>query len=136
MPAIEAIRQKLQRHPELRYDAAPGSITIPPATPDGFPVSLHEQGDRYTVYFAGWHEEFSSEAEALDCFVFGLSEQCRLRVLSRGSFDYRWTVEHCRDGAWHADSQTGLFLFPFWRRRRERYLQNHVDGASCAPSKL
>ena len=125
MPAIAAIREKLQRYPQLRYDDTAHSITVHPSTPDGFPVSLYVRGDRYTVHFAGWHEEFDSESEALNCFAFGLSEQCRLRVSSRGSCDYRWTVQHCRDGAWRDDSEAGLILFPFWLRRSERYLQNH-----------
>ena len=92
----------------------------------GFPVRLDERGSSYTVSFAGWHEEFDSQAEALSCFAFGLSEACRLRVLSRGSFDYRWIVQHFKDGDWHDDSETGLLVFPFWLRPQERYLQNHV----------
>ena len=124
--AIEAIREKLQRYPQLRAEETATSITVEPQQSDGFPVRLDEHGRGYTVSFAGWHEEFDTESEALNCFAFGLSESCRLRVLGRGSFDYHWTVQHLRDGAWHDDSKTGLLFFPFWLRRRERYLQNHV----------
>jgi hypothetical protein len=126
--AIEAIREKLQRHPHLRAEETATSITVQPESPDGFPVRLDQHSRGYTVSFAGWHEEFESyeESEALNCFAFGLSERCRLRVLSRGSFDYRWIVQHFKDDAWHDDSETGLLVFPFWLRRRERYLQNHV----------
>ena len=124
--AIEAIREKLQRYPQLRAEETANSITVEPQQSDGFPVRLDEHGGGYTVSFTGWHEEFDTESEALNCFAFGLSESCRLRVLSRGSFDYHWTVQHLRDGAWHDDSETGLLFFPFWLRRRERYLQNHV----------
>jgi hypothetical protein len=124
--AIEAIREKLQRYPQLRADETGTSITVRQQQSEGFPVRLDEQRGGYTVSFAGWHEEFDSESEALNCFAFGLSESCRLRVLSRGSFDYHWTVQHFRDGAWHDDSDTGLLVFPFWLRRHERYLQNHV----------
>src|SRR5262249_14251262 len=46
-----------------------------------------------TVYFNGWHENFSDPSEALDCFVFGLSDECRLKEHRRGNVAYRWTVE-------------------------------------------
>jgi hypothetical protein len=126
LSAVEEIRRKLQRYPHVQLNSAPTAITASPGSTDGFPVRLDEHGDRYTVSFAGWHEEFDSRGEALSCFAFGLSEACRLRVLSRGSFDYRWIVQHFKDGDWHDDSETGLLVFPFWRRRHERYLQNHV----------
>jgi hypothetical protein len=130
MPAIATIRQKLQRYPTLRYDESADSITVQPSSRDGFAVGLLQRGAGFTVHFAGWHEEFVSETEALNCFAFGLSERCRLRVLSRGSFDYRWIVQHYRDGIWQDDSETGLLLFPFWLSRTQRYLQNHaIDGA-------
>src|SRR5688572_22777878 len=108
MSAADAIRDKLRSYPQLRFEESADCITVPTATPDGFPVSLQQHGSHYTVSFAAWHEEFDSELEALNCFAFGLSEECRLRVESRGSFDYRWTVQHYRDGGWHDDSQTGL----------------------------
>jgi hypothetical protein len=126
MNVIESIRQKLQRYPEMRFDETPASMTVHPLTPYGFPVGLYKHGNGFTVNFAGWHEEFASETEAIKCFEFGLSEQCRLRVFSRGAFDYRWIVEHLRDGAWQADTETGLLFFPFWLRRKARVLQNHL----------
>lgn len=126
LSAVEQIRQRLQRYPHVQVTGTPTAITALPVSADGFPVTFDEHGDRYTVSFAGWHEEFDSQEEALSCFAFGLSEACRLRVLTRGSSAYRWIVQHFKDGHWHDDSETGLLVFPFWRRRHERYLQNHV----------
>jgi hypothetical protein len=63
-----------------------------PADASGFEVVLSRGDDEFTVSFAGWHEPFDSPEEALRRFTFGLSERCRLRVLSRSTFDYRWTV--------------------------------------------
>jgi hypothetical protein len=126
MTAVETIRAKLKRYPQLRYEQTPDSITIFSESNEGFQVSLFQDGSRFVVAFDGWHEHFESESEALNCFVFGLSEECRVRVTSRGSFDYRWTVQYLLNGSWHDDSETGLLLFPFWRRRHERYLQNRV----------
>lgn len=130
MSAIETIRAKLQKYPQLRYDHTPDSITVEPASPDGFFVTLQEGGGSYTVSFDGWHEHFDSEAEALNCFAFGLSDECRLRVTSRGSSDYCWTVQHLVDGDWRDGSETGLIFFPFWRRRSVRFLQNRVLRAA------
>ena len=126
MSAIETIRAKLRKYPQLRYEQTPGSITVFPESPDGFPVSFHEDGTSFIVGLGGWHEHFDSEAEALDCFAFGLSDRCRLRVTSGGGFEYRWTVQHLVDGDWRDESQTGLLLFPFWRRRTQRFHQNRV----------
>ncbi|MGD9649060.1 MAG: hypothetical protein AB7U73_25340 [Pirellulales bacterium] len=126
MNAIEQIRIKLQKFPHLHYEETPDSITVFAESDEGFQVQLQMNAGEYTVAFEGWHEHFDSETEALCCFAFGLSEECRLRVTSRGMFDYRWTVQCLRNGVWQDDSETGLVLFPFWRRRRERYLQNRI----------
>lgn len=64
--------------------------------------------------------------DALSCFAFGLSDECRLRVLSRGSCDYRWILQQQVHGLWHDESETGLVFYPFWRRSRERFLQNGI----------
>jgi hypothetical protein len=126
MSAIEAVRVKLQSHPQLQYEHTASSITVAPETADGFPVSLFANGTSFVVGFGGWHEHFDSESEAINCFAFGLSDQCRLRVTSRGDTDYRWTVQHVVYGNWCDDSETGLLFFPFWRRRRERFHQNRI----------
>ena len=126
MTAVEQLRAKLERYPQLHYERTPHSITVFSESEGAFRVSLLEEAGSFLVAFDGWHEHFKSESEALKCFAFGLSEECRLRVTSRGSFDYRWTVQYSLNGSWHDDSETGLLLFPFWRRRHERYLQNRV----------
>jgi hypothetical protein len=85
---------------------------------------VHPHG--FTVSFSGWHEEFQDEQEAIDCFGFGLSERCRLKVLQRGRMSYKWVVQSRTDQGWTSDSETGLIFFPFWLPKRERHLQNHV----------
>ena len=126
MSAIETIRAKLQSYPQLQYEHTSSSITVSPESPDGFPVSFYVEGARFVVGFGGWHEHFDSESEALNCFAFGLSDQCRLRVTTRGSTDCRWTVQHLVGGSWCDESETGLLLFPFWRHRSERFHQNRI----------
>lgn len=127
MTAIEKIVTKLQRHPSVQYSVAGCTLTVAPLTEEGFSVWLHEQPPGYTVGFDGWHEQFQDEGEALAAFAFGLSDDCRLQVMQRGSMDCSWTVES-RDaqGEWKVDSSTELLFTPFWRRRRVVCRQNHV----------
>src|SRR5208337_912178 len=111
-------------HPSLPTRVEGDTITVEPRDEDGFTVWLSDVGGSYTVGFDGWHEEFDSEQEALKCFAFGLSGDCRLKIVLRGSFAYRWTVESKMNGAWHEDSTTGLLVFPFWQRPRVVYRTN------------
>lgn len=129
MNAIEQIRQRLSRYPDVRYTVDTAGITIHAPGPEGFDVSLATSPGGYTVAFDGWHEEFTSEADALDCVAFGLSVACRLRVEYRGGTPCRWTVEALEGGQWRPDSTTGLLLTPFWRRRRVAYRQNRLLSA-------
>jgi hypothetical protein len=76
-----------------------------PSAADGFTVTLHVGGEGgYTVFFDGWHEDFDNQEEALNCFAFGLSDECRLKECRRGSFAYKWTVESNEHGQWTEDS--------------------------------
>jgi|GEM_PF-2755409 len=85
--------------PEVNFEQKDGAITIFPNEPTGFAVSLFVHSDMaYTVYFDSWHEEFTQAEEALECFAFGLSDQCRLKVSKRGGKPYKWTVESQEDG--------------------------------------
>lgn len=134
MDAIEQIKAKLRKYPHVNYELGKSSITVLPTSSKGFSVSLETTGMGHTIYFNGWHENFQREEEALDCFAFGLSDECRLKEYRRGSFAYRWIVESKQEGEWVADSETGLFLFPFWKTKTIHYLQNDlitsVDGFS------
>ncbi len=126
MGAIDRITERLRHRHGLVYRVAGATVTVEPSTPDGFPVSLTVGADEWIVAFGGWHVHFTSEDEALNCFAFGLSDQCRLRVHYRGSFPHRWIVEARTENGWREDSTTGLLLFPFWRRPRVEYRQNGV----------
>lgn len=126
MGAIERIRERFERRPELAYRVIGATITVAPLSTGGFAVSLTEGVGKWVVAFDGWHEDFTSEDEALRCFAFGLSDRCRLRISYRGSFPHRWTVEYRVADGWREDGATGLVLFPFWRRAWIEYRQNAV----------
>jgi hypothetical protein len=126
MSAIACIVEKLKKYPELSFKLEANTIAVEPTSPDGFAVWLSERDGGYTVSFDGWHEEFESEEAALNCFAFGLSDKCRLKIEYRGDFPYRWSVEGANGDGWVTDSTTGLLFFPFWRRLRTVYRQNRV----------
>jgi hypothetical protein len=128
MNVIEEIQAKLQKYPHAKFESNGNSISVFPISDDGFTVSLSINQDSYTVSFNGWHEDFQDKEEALNCFAFGLSSDCRLKEYRRGNFAYSWTVESKENGVWVEDGATGLFLFPFWMRKEVRYLQNHLTG--------
>jgi hypothetical protein len=91
-------RDRLKNYPDLRYTETPSSIEVMPSHDSGFPVALLRESAAYVVHFAGWHERFDSDSDALNCFAYGLVGECRLRVDYRGQTAYRWTLEALRDG--------------------------------------
>jgi hypothetical protein len=128
MNAIQKIKTKLSAYPDVQYSESADGIEVHPRNQSGFTVGLRITPSGFTVNFDGWHEEFTSEDEALDCFAFGLSPKCRLAVF-RGDTETKWVVEGLENGAWTPDSETGLLLQPLWRSARVEYRQNHVLNA-------
>jgi len=130
MDIIAEIKARLAKYPGTRFAETPTSMEVLPQDAAGFPVTLYITDAGFTVSFAGWHEDFASPEEALNCFAFGLSAACRLCVVYRGAMPTKWIVEFQRDGTWVADSETGLILIPFWLPRRIVYLQNRLLPAT------
>jgi hypothetical protein len=129
MNAIQKIKTKLSAYPDVEYSESTDGIEVHPRDQSGFTVGLRITPSGFTVNFEGWHEEFTSEDEALDCFAFGLSPKCRLAIVLRGDTETKWVVEGFENGAWTSDSETGLLLRPFWRSARVEYRQNRVLNA-------
>lgn len=133
--AIDQLVAKLAKYPKANVTRADNSISIRPPGRSGFTVELLVGADGYTVSFdSGWHEEFTSEDEAINCVGFGLSSSCRLAVTYRGSIPCRWAVQSRQGVDWKTDSVTGLLIFPFWRRPRVVIKQNDlVESGSGEP---
>jgi len=127
MTVIETIESKLKKYPLARYKTSADMITVEAADSNGFSVWLVQKNPGYTVGYDGWHDEFEDEGEALNAFAFGLSEECRLKVIQRGDTDCAWIVEgKTGDRKWTEDSTTGLLLTPFWRKKSVVYRQNNL----------
>ncbi len=121
---IAEILQRIKKYPDAEVTQQPGCVTVHRKDHTGFDVTLHDEGDGFTVYYDGWHEHFDDAEEALNCFAFGLSDQCRLRVSQRMGYAHKWTVQYVEDGVWVDDSTTGMLLFPFWARPVVVFRQN------------
>lgn len=126
MDVIAEARRRLSERPELKVTEKRDHIEVAAPRKGGFTVALAVEPNGFDVYFAGWHEHFDSAREALNCFMYGLLGDCRLRVHYRGNTAHRWTLEQRRDGQWLREGTTGLILYPFWRRRREVVLSNRT----------
>lgn len=126
MTAIDQIRTRAGKYPDLQVVEGEGRISITPPGPDSFRVELSLAGGIHTVYFEGWHEVCPTEESALNLFAMGLSDAVRLRVTTRGGRAYKWTAEFREGEEWRAYSTTGLLFCRFWKSAAVRYLQNHV----------
>jgi len=130
MSAIEKIKDKLRKYPQLNCQIEGNKISVEPSSTTGFTVWLIDNDPGYTVGFDGWHEEFENQDEALNCFAFGLSDKCRLKVAKRGNKPYSWTVESKIGKEWNEDSKTGLIFVPFWKTKTIEYLSNPIINTS------
>ena len=129
MNSLQKIEEILKQYPDAQYKVGLNSIVVVPSE-NGFEVGIELDSNSASVHFDGWHEEFEEDEEAIDCFAFGLSDACRLRILQRGKTDFKWIVESKENNEWKKDSETGLFFFPFWLPMKERILQNHLFKAA------
>lgn len=126
MAVIERLIQKLKKYPELRFEKTNDSVKIFPLTPDGFEVSIFQDSHECIVSFEGWHEHFSSEDEALNCLVWGLTPACRLVISMRGNAAHKWTVQSLEDNQWKDVGTTGLLFFNYFGRKSQKILQNNI----------
>ena len=102
-------------------------MEIPAQNPTGFQVWIQERdGNNCTVGFEGWHDEFTDENAAINCFAFGLSTACRLRIFRCLGTDYKWQVLVQENGEWIPDSETGIFFPTLWLPKKQRDLRNDI----------
>lgn len=107
------------------YVATADAIEVPASADDGFTVRLEVLGARdFLVRYDGWRHRFDRAEDAYDCFEYGLSDSCRLKVTFRGDEAVEWQVEKREYGMWAPGHAEGRTLVPFWRKRRVEYRQN------------
>ena len=126
MNIIEKIKEKLKKYPQVNYEETENFISVLPLNDKGFTVSLEIAYDDLKVFYNGWHENFENEEEALKCFAFGLSSECRLKEFCRDGEPYKWTLEYKDGENWIEDSTTSLFNFSIWKKTKINYLHNDL----------
>ncbi|MGI3131612.1 hypothetical protein ACRSLK_14575 [Halopseudomonas pachastrellae] len=126
MSIVEKIKEKLDKYSGLSVSEGRNTISVTPE--GGFTVWAADNRGLYTVGFEGWHEEFKDLAEALNCFGWGLSSECRLEITVRGGVPHKWVAQSLENGQWVNSSTTGLLFFPFWRKAKISYKQNSVTN--------
>ena len=128
MNPISEIKKHLRKFPEIVIKEDSNYLSATIDSPNGFEVWFSEDIEEYTVGFEGWHQHFDkSEVEsAIECFTFGLSDKCRLKVTSRGGKAYKWQMEAFEGGEWVPYSTTGLLVSKFWKNATVIYLSNNI----------
>ncbi|MCO7222721.1 hypothetical protein [Pleionea sp. CnH1-48] len=131
MSPIEEIKSKLKKYPNVKFEEKENYICVIPDSENGFDVWFREDEREYTIGFSSWHEHFDKNElkDALNCFVWGLSDACRLKVYLRRGKEYKWQVQSLEDGVWVTFSTTSLFNFSFWRRKTVKYKTNALIEA-------
>ncbi len=126
-PAIKKVKEQLEKYPDVEITQNDqNSISVKPKDESGFPVGLIVEENKYIVNFKSWFKEFFTEDEALDCFAFGLSDDCRLKVISVNKIEYKWILEFKESGKWVEDSEASLPIFPFWKKKKVTYYRNRL----------
>lgn len=124
---IWKIKEKIISHNEIKIiEENENSITVKPDGERTFPITVIFKENKFFVYFKGWHQGFNTEEEALDVFAFGLSEDCRLKVISSKDIEYKWIVEFKEKGKWLENSEVNIGMFPFWQKKEIKFYQNKV----------
>lgn len=124
---IWKIKEKIIAHNEIKIvEENENSIIVKPDGEKSFPITVLKKDGKYFVYFKGWNQSFDTEEEALDVFAFGLSEDCRLKVVTVKDVEYKWILEYKENGKWNKDSETNIGMFPFWLKKQIKFYQNNV----------
>jgi len=129
MPSvIDRAARTLRAIDGVAFDATQDTITVPPPAADGFLVRLRMVDDRqFVVWYDRWEQTFDRAEDAFDCFEYGLSDSCRLKIVLRGDTPIVWHVEKREYGMWvpgnHPRKARSL---AFWRQRSVVYRQNRV----------
>jgi len=112
---------------DVAFDASGTRIIVRAADVTGFDVSLDTLDSRnFIVRYEGWYETFNRAEDAYDCFEYGLSDSCRLRITFRGARPVAWQIEKREYGVWTPGRIIRRRFVPFWRRARVERRQNRV----------
>ncbi|MBS4045865.1 MAG: hypothetical protein KG075_05945 [Alphaproteobacteria bacterium] len=126
MNPIDEIRTRLLQYPDVQYVASTDTLRMEAPQDGGFPIYIrrHAAAGWDVTFGEGLQCHFDDAAAATEFFSFGLSDQCRLREIRRGSVVHRACAERRKGDGWEVVQETIRLLYPFWRRPSEYIFQN------------
>ncbi|MDP6969131.1 MAG: hypothetical protein QGG88_08470 [Gammaproteobacteria bacterium] len=124
MDVYQEIRERIKKYPNALLTEESYGLSVTPE--GGFTVWIASNDKYYSVGFEGWHEDFDSAEEALECFAWGLSNKCRLKIYNKGTNSYKWVTQSLENDEWENVSTTCLLFFAFWKKSNIIYKQNNL----------
>jgi hypothetical protein len=124
---VKEVVDLLKKYPQIKFERRDYSVLVPAAAAEGFPVLIEQIWEgHYAVSFGGWQKDFSSLEEAMECFLHGLSNHCRLKVESKGNKPVKWTLEDLENLDWKEISSRGSWSPLNFKPPVISYLQNNL----------
>ena len=125
---IQLIKEKISKYPSLPIEETNNSLIIKTLLNEGFDISIYFDKKEVTIFYEGWHEHFQLDdiENILSCIMFGLSDKCRIKIISRRNSDCIWTLEAFENNKWIEYDSTGLIFCCWWCKKNIRYLQNKI----------
>ena len=124
---IEKAEAIVRKYPQLSYKVEDFKIRVEAPTENGFSVELLVKSEDFEVIYAVGHARFSlyfeihpsddytieamkllQEASALQQFVWGLSDQCRLKLISYGGSEPWMLIQERTGENWKTTGRTLL----------------------------
>jgi hypothetical protein len=128
---IDDILRLLQKCPPARYEQGEDFVRVLPCSEEGFEVVIEQIWEgHFAVSFGGWREDYYNLKEALECFSFGLSNRCRLKVQSKDGTPFRWTVEYRDESEWREGTTKSKWNYKILTPVVIVYLQNNLLAAN------
>ncbi len=124
---FERIIALLNQYPAIRYRIQDNYLHVYAADAHGFPISVAQLKDgSCIIMFHLWFEVLTDEAYIFQLVQFGLSDNCRLRLIKTDREALIWTLQYKMERQWFdMSSQTTLYLPLGDEDKTEEYFQNH-----------
>ncbi len=109
-----------------RIERSASGISVDVSDPRGFDMAIVVEGDRITLAFDEWVEEFFDVDYARHIFGAALDGTARLKVDLLSGKPWRWTLERLDQfGEWVPESTIGHVTWRIWGRSSVVYLRNN-----------
>lgn len=136
---IAELLEKLSKYPEVEYHETVQegfrTLRIEPLDEEGFPVTLEDDLDEWTVQYGygSAHFRFDVAEDALELIAMTLSEDARLVEVWYGDFPQKGSIQVWTGDRWRTTYASGILIWPFWRRKRVVVRRNRLIKSESNP---